>query len=214
MSNIPWWLARFGISMPSGSWDAHIARGSAGGVDFAAPAGTLILAPAGGGVVTYRTLSDGSSVARVERDDGTATEFLHGQPVGDGGREVDEDDEIALSDGRRGAVGAGGSTGAHIHVHDTDVRLRRVYPYSTVPSLGGGSSGGVSAAPIRRNHMFIIGMKSSNWRNGRWLIADGTLKSFEHAWNPWGPRLQAAGVWVFSPQNDAEFDSLVALLTK
>lgn len=129
MAGIPDWLARWRVT---NTWDEHRARGSAGGVDFGTPVGTPIYAPTAG-TVDYRMFSDGSSVARVRRSDGTATEFLHGVPSG-GARSVDAGDLIATSDGRRGAWGANGSTGPHIHVHDVTAAGVRVFPFSTIQS--------------------------------------------------------------------------------
>lgn len=137
MSVVPWWLAKWGVSA---TWADHIGWGSKGGVDYPAPRGTPILA-ASDGVVDYRVLSDGSSVARVTRPDGTATEMLHGVPKGKR-RTVKRLEVIATSDGRRGVWGAGGSSGPHIHAHDLDKNGTRVPPFSTVPSGGGGGGGG------------------------------------------------------------------------
>lgn len=141
MSAVPQWLARFGISLPGGTWEAHIARKSAGGVDFPAPVGTDMLA-ASDGRLTYFKLSDGSSVLRVTRKDGTATDLLHGHPVGATPRDVERFEHIGESDGRKGADGAGSSTGPHIHAHDIKDG-KRVYPWSTVHDGGGGGGGGV-----------------------------------------------------------------------
>jgi hypothetical protein len=132
MSGTPAWLARFPVSR-GGSWAAHRARGSLGGVDWAAPAGTRIKSPSAG-VVSYRVMRDGSSVAKVKRDDGTATEFLHGRPLG-GPRRVELDEDIAISDGRPGTPGAGPSTGAHIHAHDLTAAGVRVPPFSTIREI-------------------------------------------------------------------------------
>lgn len=125
----PEWLDKWVIT---GTWQQHRARGSAGGIDYGAPRGTPIYAPSDGDV-DYRRLGDGSSVARVRRPDGTATEFLHGVPHGEA-RPVRAGDLIATSDGRRGVWGAGPSTGPHIHVHDVDDDGQRVYPFSTITS--------------------------------------------------------------------------------
>jgi hypothetical protein len=145
MSAVPYWLSRWKVTS---TWLAHILRGSAGGIDYGAPVGTAILA-ASDGVVDYRVLSDGSSVARVTRPDGTATEMLHGRPVGKR-RTVKHLETIATSDGRRGVWGSGRSSGAHIHAHDVDTRGRRVRPFSTVPS-GGTGGGGITLPTISKD---------------------------------------------------------------
>lgn len=142
--DVPAWLAKWKITS---TWEQHIARGSKGGVDYGAPKGTSIIAPTAG-TVDYRLLSDGSSVARVKRADGTATEFLHGIPYpngkGSGPRAVKAGDVIATSDGSKGAWGANGSTGPHIHVHDVDKAGNRQRPFSTITS----SSAGGNVSPI------------------------------------------------------------------
>lgn len=133
---VPAWLSKFPIT---GTWADHIARGSKGGIDWGAPAGTVIRSPSAG-VVTYRTFADGSSVARVERPDRTATEFLHGRPILDSGEKVVPSQPIALSDGRPGQPGAGPSTGAHIHAHDVTAAGVRVPPFSTITTRRKGNT--------------------------------------------------------------------------
>lgn len=129
---IPPWLARWKIT---GTWEQHLARGSLGGVDFGAPVGTPIQSPSAGRV-DYRIASDGSSIARIRRADGTATEFLHGVPYPNGWetrpRDVVPNEKVAISDGRPGAKGANGSTGPHIHAHDVTANGVRVFPFSTI----------------------------------------------------------------------------------
>jgi hypothetical protein len=162
MTDVPWWLARWGVT---GTWAQHIAWGSKGGVDFGAPRGTLILA-ASDGVVDYRVLSDGSSVARVRRPDGTATEMLHGFPRGVK-RAVKKNDVIATSDGRRGAWGAGKSSGAHIHAHDVDRFGNRRPPFSTISSGGGFAGGGIT--PISNSDEETL-MRARSKSSGTWYI--------------------------------------------
>lgn len=163
MTSVPWWLARWGVT---GTWAQHIAWGSKGGVDYGAPRGTLILA-ASDGVVTYRLLSDGSSVARVTRSDGTATEMLHGVPRGVK-RTVKKNDVIATSDGRKGAWGAGNATGSgHIHAHDVDRFGNRRPPFSTITSGGGFAGGGVT--PINDSDEETL-MRARSKSSGTWYI--------------------------------------------
>lgn len=133
MADIPAWLYRWRVTR---DWQGHLNHGSIGGVDWAAPAGTAILAPSDGRLSFY-TYRDGSSCLRVRRADGTSTEFLHGVLIGSSGRDVAAGERIGTSDGRKGQPGAGPSTGAHIHVHDINARGGRVYPFSTI---AGGST--------------------------------------------------------------------------
>lgn len=124
----PDWLAGYPIT---GTWAAHLGWGSLGGVDYGMPVGTPLLAPSAGRL-TFYVYKDGSSCARVEREDGTATEFLHGTPVG-GARTVAEGEHIANSGGAKGSWGAGPSTGPHLHAHDLTAAGTRVEPFSTIP---------------------------------------------------------------------------------
>jgi hypothetical protein len=163
MTDVPWWLARWGVT---GTWAQHIAWGSDGGVDYGAPPGTLILA-ASDGVVSYRVMTDGSSVARVTRPDGTATEMLHGIPRGVR-RTVKKNDVIATSDGRRGVWGAGRSSGAHIHAHDRNKYGTRRPPFSTIPSGGGGAAGG-GGTPINDSDEETL-MRARSKESGTWYI--------------------------------------------
>lgn len=146
---VPAWLAQYRVT---DDWAAHRARGSLGGVDWAAPAGTPIFAPSDG-IVDYRLFPDGSSVIRVKRSDGTATEFLHGHLVGENRRLVTNMTRIGTSDGRRGQPGAGPSTGAHIHAHDVSKSGVRVPPFSTIGSLGPAGSG---TTPPRKDNSTML----------------------------------------------------------
>lgn len=160
MSPVPAWLARWEVT---GTWAEHIAWGSRGGVDWGAPPGTPIRA-ASDGVVSYRVMSDGSSVARVTRPDGTATEMLHGIPRGASGRSVRRDEIIATSDGREGHWGAGNSTGSgHIHGHDLDKQGNRVPPFSTIPSGGGAGGGGATTNNSEEEIMRGRSVSSGTW---------------------------------------------------
>lgn len=128
---IPEWLSGYRIT---GTWEQHIAQGSTGGVDFGTPVGTPIYAPPGGGYVDYREFGDGSSVIRVKRPDGSATEYLHGHLVGRPREVIGSVEVIGTTDGRRGAPGAGPSDGPHLHVHDVTPAGVRVRPFTTISS--------------------------------------------------------------------------------
>lgn len=140
--SVPRWLAKFSVTA---GWEKHRARGSAGGVDYGAPAGTVIYAPAAG-VVYVRKLADQASVVGVRYDNGGATEFVHARFPLEPGTRAAAGRAIAISDGRPGFPGAGvgptASTGAHIHVHDM-LNGVRVRPFTTVPTALAG--GGITA---------------------------------------------------------------------
>lgn len=139
MSSIPAWLTRYPVTS---TWADHLARGSKGGVDYGTPVRTPVLAPPRGGIIRWFHLSDGSSVIRVDRGDGTATDFLHGHLTVAEGAKVQHMQQIGVTDGRKGTPGAGTSTGAHLHVHDISGGQRRP-PYSTIAAFTG-----IDAAPI------------------------------------------------------------------
>lgn len=123
----PAWLAKWRIT---DGWAEHRARGSLGGIDYGCPVGTAIFAPSSGRI-DFRYLSDRSSVIRVKRGDGSATEFLHGHMAG-APRQVRAGELIGTTDGRKGTDGAGASTGPHVHVHDVTAGGVRVMPFSTI----------------------------------------------------------------------------------
>jgi len=131
---IPDWLSIYRIT---GTWEEHRARGSAGGIDWGTPAGTPIYAPSDG-EIDFRFFGDGSSVLRIKRADGTATEFLHGTMSGSP-RAVVKDELIGYSDGRPGTTGSGPSDGEHLHVHDVTAEGVRVPPFTTITQLASNS---------------------------------------------------------------------------
>lgn len=156
MSAVPVWLAKWPITW---TWEQHRASGSLGGIDYATPVGTKIYAPSAG-IVTFFTYSDGSSSIRVTRSDGSKTEFLHGHLVGSNRRQVSYEELIGTTDGRRGAPGAGPSTGPHVHVHDITAAGVRVPPFSTITSsTAGGDSTPIHAEEEDDMEPKIIGHK-------------------------------------------------------
>lgn len=167
MGAVPAWLAKFRVT---DDWADHRARGSLGGVDWAAPAGTPIYAPSDG-VVDYRLFADGSSVIRVKRSDGTATEFLHGHLIGKSKRLVSNLTLIGKSDGRRGQPGAGPSTGAHIHAHDVAKSGVRVPPFSTIPNTTPAFIPAGATPSKQRKKITMLPLKIVDGRN---LLGGGT----------------------------------------
>lgn len=133
----PDWLKNWRISA---TWAQHLAWGSLGGIDWATPYGTRILAPSAG-TLRFTILGDGSSDVSVTRPDGTSTHFLHARVEGSSGDAVKLNQDIGYTDGRRGVYGAGPSTGPHVHVHDYTANGVRVPPFSTIGSsvAGGGT---------------------------------------------------------------------------
>jgi murein DD-endopeptidase MepM/ murein hydrolase activator NlpD len=110
---------------PNVSWQNHLARGSAGGVDLAFPYGTAIKSPADGRLVADDD-PDGSggrmAILYIDHDVLSRIEFLHLADAFDGN--VSIGGGIGLS----GASGFGSNWGyaQHLHVHAYDKAGRRV----------------------------------------------------------------------------------------
>ena len=126
----------------SDGWEAHIKRGSAGGIDYAVPVGTPIKAPADGRVENIPNNGSGGNTVSLWHADGTKTQFMHlSQFVAPGNYK--QGDVIGYSGGAQGAPGAGSSTGPHIHWHLVLANGRRVNPLDYVGdrTLAGGLTG-------------------------------------------------------------------------
>ena len=103
-------------------WAAHRARGSLGGVDFGTPVGTPIVAP-NPGFVSYEA-GNGSGgyiiTLALSNSPGYKMQFLHCSAFEGGNRNVRQGEVIGYTGGKKGAAGAGSSTGPHVHVHLVD----------------------------------------------------------------------------------------------
>jgi len=94
-------------------WDCHRKRGSAGGTDYAVPVGTPIRASFDGYLKSAVGIA-GVYKAVLTRADGLAFYHLHlSRFVANG--YVQEGEIIGYSGGRKGSIGAGTSTGPHLH---------------------------------------------------------------------------------------------------
>lgn len=102
----------------SDNWAQHIARGSAGGIDYAMPVGTPITAPCDGRLENWNSGGGAGYVARFYHEDGTnqRDEFLHLSRFQKPGY-YKQGQVIGFSGGAKGAPGAGTSTGPHVHWH-------------------------------------------------------------------------------------------------
>jgi len=117
-------------------WAAHIARGSLGGIDFAVPVGTPIPAPTDGRIDNIPNNGSGGHTVTLWHADGSRDQFMHlSRFVAEGN--VKQGDIIGYSGGKKGAPGAGSSTGPHIHWHYILKSGQRVNPLQYV---GSGSS--------------------------------------------------------------------------
>ena len=112
----------------SNTWAQHLARGSKGGIDWACPVGTPILAPCDGRVdnIPYNGTA-GHTVSFYHKANGDKTQFMHlSKFVAEGNYK--QGDVIGYSGGAKGSDGAGSSTGAHCHQHVVLANGTRVSP--------------------------------------------------------------------------------------
>lgn len=116
-------------------WADHIARGSLGGIDFACPVGTPIPAPCDGRIDNTPNNGSAGNTVTLWHDDGSRDQFMHlSRFVGEG--RVKQGDIIGYSGGKKGAPGAGSSTGPHIHWHYILKSGKRVNPLEYVGKPG------------------------------------------------------------------------------
>lgn len=120
----------FGEFIVTCDWGCHLRRGSSGGIDRAMSVGTKIPACDAGTVSFLANNGTGGHTATIRHADGTKTQYMHlSEFVGAGGREVVEGETIGRSGGKKGAPGAGLSTGPHLHAHSITKAGRRVAPF-------------------------------------------------------------------------------------
>lgn len=102
----------------SDDWDEHVSRGSSGGTDYMMPSGTPLPTPFGGIISNTPNNGSGGHTVTVRMDNGYALQYMHLSAFKKrDGERVKAGDIVGLSGGARGAVGAGSSTGPHLHVH-------------------------------------------------------------------------------------------------
>lgn len=106
-------LSKFRVS---DGWAEHIARGSAGGIDYAVGVGTPIPAPCDGRLENIPNNGQGGHTANLHHADGSYDQFMHLSKFAQPGPHK-QGDIIGYSGGAAGAAGAGSSTGPHVHWH-------------------------------------------------------------------------------------------------
>lgn len=103
------------------NWACHIARGSAGGTDYAMSVGTPVRASYDGMLVNRPPVQypDSGNTAILYRNDGLGFYHLHLSAFVLGGP-VKQGDTIGYSGGAVGTPGSGQSTGPHLHINAYD----------------------------------------------------------------------------------------------
>lgn len=112
-------------------WQAHLDRGSLGGIDYDMPVGTPLPAPSDGTLTNVPNNGSGGHTAIITRKDGTKTVYFHLSKFTTP-REVKEGEIVGYSGGAKGAAGSGNSSGPHLHAHDVTVDGKRAMPFSTI----------------------------------------------------------------------------------
>lgn len=120
----------------SDGWQAHIDRGSLGGIDYPMGVGTGVPACGSGTVGNIPYNGTGGHTVTIYHPNGYRTQYMHlsefllaeGTAVGAGAI-------VARSGGAAGAPGSGSSTGPHLHWHMIDPNGTRINP---LVYLGGG----------------------------------------------------------------------------
>jgi murein DD-endopeptidase MepM/ murein hydrolase activator NlpD len=164
--------------------ECHHARGSRGGEDYAMPVGTPLYAPAAG-MARARTAGTGGWTVTITRPNGDTIELMHcsafvGMRLGGPAVAVLTGQRVALSGGRRGAPGAGSSTGPHSHQHaDVDgIRIGLSQYIGGAPTITPAGGTGTTINDQESIEMLIIQVKAGTVTTPRLvhlapLIAEG-----------------------------------------
>lgn len=148
---------------PDVSWQNHLDRGSAGGVDCVAPMRTPVYAPVAGRLDSA-WLGTGGLTARIWQDDGWRDEVMHMDEV-----LPHRDVELGQLIGYSGD--SGGDYDPHVHWHRVDPNGNRQNPwhYFTSSPAGGGS---VIPNPGKVKHMQLayIPKGASNGKDSLFLL--------------------------------------------
>jgi peptidoglycan hydrolase-like protein with peptidoglycan-binding domain len=115
----------------SDGWQAHLNRGSLGGIDYAVGVGTPIKAPTSGRIANIANNGTGGHTVTLYHANGFKTQFMHlSRFVSEG--TVNKGDIIGYTGGAKGSDGAGSSTGPHCHTHLITSGGTRVNPLNYV----------------------------------------------------------------------------------
>jgi len=112
----------------SSDWEDHLKDKRGAGTDYVMPVGTPLITPKAGIVTNVANNGDGGNTVRVKfNDDGATIVLLHvSRFMKKTGDKVNALEMVALSGGAKGSVGAGSSTGPHLHVHILNASGKRI----------------------------------------------------------------------------------------
>lgn len=164
------------------NWEAHLARGSKGGTDYAMPVGTALPAVADGVLSNLPDNGSGGNTAVITHADGSKTVYMHLSKFTDP-RTVKEGEIIGYSGGEKGAPGAGNSTGPHLHIHGVKPDGTRVPMESINPNAGGSFNPldpfgtlGNALGPFNAATKWLT--TPENWIRIAWFVLGTTLLLF------------------------------------
>lgn len=121
----------------TGTWAQHIARKSAGGVDFGMSVGTPLPACGAGTITNLANNGSAGNTVTLALGGGWKSQYFHLSRFTTSGRTVAKKAVIGYSGGAAGAPGSGSSTGPHCHWHLINPSGVRVNALNYVSDTGG-----------------------------------------------------------------------------
>lgn len=113
----------------TGTWQAHLDRGSLGGIDHGMAVGTALPAAGGGRVRNLPYNGTAGHTVTIHHDNGYRTQYMHlSQFLVADGAVVGTGAVVGRSGGAPGAPGSGNSTGPHLHWHMINPSGARINP--------------------------------------------------------------------------------------
>ncbi|MEV0729861.1 peptidoglycan DD-metalloendopeptidase family protein [Polymorphospora sp. NPDC050346] len=123
----------------SDGWQAHLNRGSLGGIDYPMPVGTNLPACGGGSIQNIPNNGTGGHTVTIHHPNGYRSQYMHLSAfVLGNGAVVGAGAVVGRSGGAAGAPGSGSSTGPHVHWHMINPSGQRINPLDYLAGLGGG----------------------------------------------------------------------------
>lgn len=137
----------------SDDWDAHVARNAfGGGIDYVMPVGTPLPLADDAKVEFLPNWGTGGHTVRITYMDGSQDFYMHCSAFVYGPEYRKARTVVAYSGGAKGAVGAGNSTGPHLHAHGYNTAGVRVPPFHGI-TTGPASAG---EQPLEEDDMKLI----------------------------------------------------------